>query len=259
MKVSPGTRKLKKLFAQVSKNFRSAAGDPQDAAAIHDLRTSSRRLRQGLALYDAGDQQFRQGLKKVITACGLVRDLDVLFSVLGDAHTGQSEGFRAELNTIRKDAQRKLARKLRRWRDRNVLGGWKKSLLGKNRAPAVRQSVVDLMEEFFDRGDRAAKPGNAYKKIHRFRVLSKQLRYTLELTEPHGSAKLKALKELQDRLGALNDCVVAIDLVSGVSAVTPVVKRNIRRLLPRRERAFRVYWRNAFPARGRARWLKEYR
>jgi len=259
MKAPPGKRKLEKLFGQVAKYFRSAADDPRNADAIHSLRTSSRRLRQALVLYDAGDERFRRGLKKLITACGLVRDLDVLFAVLSEAHTGQSQLFREELHAVRKEAQRKLARKLRRWRGRDLLSDWKKTLEARNRPPAVRESVLHLMEDFFDRGDRAAQPGHSYKKIHRFRVLSKQLRYTLELTEPRGSAKLQALKGLQDRLGALNDCVVAIDLVSGVPSGAPAVTRNLRRLVPRREQAFRVYWRNSFRAPGRARWLKEYR
>jgi CHAD domain-containing protein len=259
MKTPAGKRKLDKLFAQVSKNFRSAASDPRDAAAIHALRTSSRRFSQALVLYDAGDQRMRRSLKKMITACGLVRDLDMLFAVLSDAHTGQSKPFREELHSVRKEAQRKLARKLRRWRKRDIVSDWKNSLLTGGRAPAIRPSVHHLMVEFFYRGDRAVEPGRSYKKVHRFRVLSKQLRYSLELTEPRGSAKLLALKGLQDRLGALNDCVVAIDLVSGVSPGSPVVARNIRRLLPRKEQEFQVYWRNTFPAPGRARWLKEYR
>ena len=179
--------------------------------------------------------------------------------VAGRRAHGRSQLIRKKLDTVRREAQRKLARRLRRWRDRDILSSWKKALLRGTGAPDIRQSVRYLMEDFFDRGDRAVQSGRAYKRIHRFRSIAKKLRYTLELTEPRDSAKLQALKGLQDRLGALNDCVVAIELVTDISSGSSVVARNMRRLLPRKEKAFRVYWKDTFPKPGRTRWLKEYR
>lgn len=252
-------RTLLKLFDQVEKRFREAARDPQDPAAIHGLRTASRRLAQALVLFEAGNRRMRRRLRKLIAATGSVRNLDVIFEVLKAARAGATKALRESLEQVRKEAQRKLARKLRRWSARDCFSGWKQVLSPSSDVPALQESVIRLMEDFFDHGDRAAQPGRSYESIHRFRVLSKQLRYTLELTEPRGSAKLQTLKGVQDLLGGLNDCVVAADIVSEVDAATPVVTRKVRNLIPKRELAFRVYWRKTFTAAERTHWLKEYR
>jgi CHAD domain-containing protein len=257
--MSAAERKLNQLLAQVEKQFQGATRDPQDASAIHALRTSSRRFSQALVFFDAGTPQMRRRLKKLIRACGLVRDLDVIFEVLGAAHAGRSKTFRDALHEARKDAQKKMDQKLHKWRERDLFAGWKDSISPARETTGLEEEVVRLTTEFLAHGDRAARPGLSYDEIHRFRVLAKQLRYTLELIEPANSEKLKALKGLQDSLGALNDCVVTARIVPEIRAATPGIAGKVRSLLPARSRAFRAYWKKTFNTGERALWLKDYR
>jgi CHAD domain-containing protein len=64
----------------------------------------------------------------------------------------------------------------------------------------------------------------------------------------------RAVRALQNKLGDLNDCLTTMELIETNTAALNVV----RRLLVRRERAFRDYWQSAFagkPAQLWGRWL----
>ncbi len=252
------TRKLRTLLTRVEQQFNAAAANPENAEAIHGLRTGARRLAQALTLFEAGNRAMRRRLKKVGRACGSLRDLDVIFEVLRSARAGRSRRFQEDLKGHRAEALHKLTRKLRRWKRRRIFEGWRKSLRARRSRQAVCQHVARLMRDFFEQGDRAAERGRSYREIHRFRILAKKLRYALELTEPPNSSKLGLMRGLQDHLGALNDCVVAAGIVSGVRTATPEEVHRIRALLPRRERAFRAYWSATFLETIRTLWMKDY-
>src|SRR5205823_14218642 len=79
--------------------------------------------------------------------------------------------------------------------------------------------------------------------------------YTLELFQPvFGSEMQRGVKELrglQDRLGAMNDCVTALVLVGD----NPDAVSAIEKLLAEREAACRTHWKEHFDARQKVWWL----
>jgi CHAD domain-containing protein len=105
-----------------------------------------------------------------------------------------------------------------------------------------------MVAKWFEAGEAANDNGPA--SLHRFRLLGKRLRYTLELfTEIYGpplEKQLRQLRSVQDRLGAIQDCVAALPLVEG----HPQAIAAVNRLRATRERAFRAYWKRTLAHKG---------
>jgi CHAD domain-containing protein len=78
--------------------------------------------------------------------------------------------------------------------------------------------------------------------MHKFRLVVKRYRYTLEILQ---QPPIDTLRGLQERLGAINDCVTAVDVIDDIN-LSVTAKRRIKaalsRLLDRRRAEFRAYW-----------------
>ena len=120
----------------------------------------------------------------------------------------------------------------------------------------AKRALPRLAEEFFQEGDGAAAARGDYEILHQFRLRAKRFRYTLEVFRPFYrvglTAKLLALRGLQDRMGAITDCVVVLQLPGMDRAATAAV----RKLLAARDAAFRQYWRKTFSPRSRVAWKR---
>jgi CHAD domain-containing protein len=103
-------------------------------------------------------------------------------------------------------------------------------------------------------------------KLHRLRLLTKRLRYTLELFRPcYGPAietRLAALRRIQQSLGEVNDSAAAGRLLSqAMSAASPQRARILRYLEERaalKAQEFRKDWAEVFDAPGQERWWTTY-
>ena len=101
--------------------------------------------------------------------------------------------------------------------------------------------------------------------LHRVRLATKHLRYTLELFRPcYGpglDARLEALRELQQSLGDLNDSVASRALLKpslGTLAQGARVDRFLDQRARRQAGQFRKYWSEIFDAPGREQWFTVY-
>src|SRR4051794_5175400 len=74
------------------------------------------------------------------------------------------------------------------------------------------------VREWFAEGDLALRGDQPYEEIHRFRLLTKRFRYTLEIFRPAYGPSLdriiEELRGLQTLLGDLNDCVASLHLLT---------------------------------------------
>ena len=100
------------------------------------------------------------------------------------------------------------------------------------------------------------------RRLHRVRLASKRLRYTLELFRPCYPAgleeRLDALKKLQDWLGEVNDAVASGSLLRAALKRQP----KVRKFLEDRagEKAVQVvrYWKETFDAEGQQAWWTDF-
>ena len=241
-------------------NLRHSAKHPDDPDAIHDLRVSIRRLTQCFRVFHASAKKLRRRLHKIMEHCGAVRNCDIALDLLIECGLPQSPSV-AKLKKSREDAARKLQRKLKKERHKHH-GAASTAFRERHQDWQIATRLPALARDFFETGDAAADPKSSYQALHRFRLRAKRFRYTLELFQRfYGSemtAGAKSLKGVQDRLGAINDCVTTIDLLAGDSAAAAAIER----LLDQRTGAFQTYWRTRFTPQRRAwwqRWLAEPR
>jgi CHAD domain-containing protein len=240
-----------------SKNLRRAAKHPEDPEAIHDLRVSIRRVVQAFKtfgeLLDPNPvKKLRRRLHKIMDLCAAVRNCDVAFVLLEQAGitTGASV---SRLKKTRGDAAKKLHRRLRKERSKRHAApdprshpkerDWK---LDQSLEANLARALPALAEEFFDSGTVALATHASYQKLHHFRLQAKRFRYTLELFERFYGSEMASgagiLKELQDRLGAINDCATTIVILGpDRGAVTAMGK-----LLRQRKAVLQAYARSQF-------------
>jgi CHAD domain-containing protein len=252
--------RLKKLDREV----RNVARQPEDADSIHDLRVSIRRLMQQMEVFaewfEAEDvKTIRRHLRKLMNRCAAVRNCDVAAEVLRAAGC-QGPKLLAGLKRERRSAVGELARKLEHWRSSGRVREWgghlrvSRAASQETAGEAAQRLLPAMTEEVFRTGRSVARPDSSQRKMHEFRLKTKYVRYTLEIFEPVYGRKtkhmLEALKGLQEKLGAINDCATTLEMIRRDRGAAACV----RRLAGEREAEFRTYWKGHFGPRERVRW-----
>ena len=250
-------KETKLRLQRFSKHLRHAAKHPEDPDAIHDLRVSIRRVVQafktfGELLDPAAIKKLRRRLHKVMDLCGAVRNCDVALVLLEQVGvtTGASV---SRLKKTRSEAAEKLHRRLKKERhDRHAAPDrrshpkereWK---LDQSFEANLSRAMPALAEEFFAAGTAALSAHANYQKLHQFRLQAKRFRYTMELFERFYGSEMAGgagiLKELQDRLGAINDCATTIVILGHDRGAVAAVGK----LLRERKAVLKSYARSEF-------------
>ena len=252
--------RLKKLGGALH----AMTGKGEDADAIHDLRVSIRRLSEELKVFEewfrpGPVKRIRGGLHRLMERCAAVRNCDIAVEVLRAAGW-KDPGLIAGLGDERRHTRKELAHELANWRKKDRVRKWSGHLRvghSDSKASAAENAgrlLPEMVEELFGAGDEASRPDSNRPKMHRLRLQSKQVRYTLELLEPvygkRAKKILESLKGLQEKLGAINDCATTLEMIRRDRGAAAAV----RRLAGEREAEFREYWKNRFGPREKARW-----
>ena len=218
-------KETKHGLKRYSKNLRRAAKHPDDPDAIHDLRVSIRRVVQafktfGELLDPAPLKKLRKRLHKVMDLCAAVRNCDVALTLLDQVDVTKGASV-SRMKKMRGKAAERLQRKLKKERHHRHTPpdlrshpkelNWK---LDQNLEANLSRVLPVLAQEFFDSGAAALAAHASYQKLHQFRLQAKRFRYTLELFERFYGSEMASgaeiLRDLQDRLGAINDCATTI-------------------------------------------------
>jgi CHAD domain-containing protein len=233
--------RLKTLAA----NLRLAKKHPGDAGPIHDLRVSIRRFNQSLRIFKglwdhAHYRKMRRRLRKLMELCAVVRNCDVAIEVLEAAGVPANRALKTHLRKLRSTGENDLKVRLQDWNFR--WRSWLHANQEKNRSiqAQARGVLGPLQREYVKASAIAARPETNPEKLHELRLAAKQLRYTLEIFGPLSGAEweqqIAGIREVQELLGAVNDCVTTINLIKGHSHDSAAVQR----LLSQRLAAFRA-------------------
>jgi CHAD domain-containing protein len=225
--LAPGL--IRNRFQTLLQHFRSAVERPfADDEAVHQLRVSSRRLTAALetlqSLFaDPPRETLIRRLKRIRRAAGPARDLDVFRQRVKSSEFPLKRKSRKRvlqfLKKRRQKAQRPLQKAFRKRSPRKLtksvdeLLAMVASQSGETAASgsglavaAVEQFVTDVPATYRTAAD-----------LHQLRICGKRLRYTLETlldlqAIPQRDAAgrlLEELKQIQDRLGKINDHAVS--------------------------------------------------
>jgi CHAD domain-containing protein len=252
--------RLKKLDREV----RRVARHPHHADVIHDLRVSIRRLKQELNVFEEwfepkAVKRIRRDLKNLLARCAAVRNCDIAAEILGAAGC-PSPPLLAGLEKERKRQQEQLARMLEKWRGTDRVRKWRgdlrvgRSVSKESPAEYAKRLLPAKIEDLFRAGREAAGLHSSQRNMHRFRLKTKRVRYTLELFERVYGKKtetmLESLKGLQEKLGAINDCATTEEMILRDRKAAAAV----RRLGIQREGEFRAFWKKYFAPREKTQW-----
>jgi CHAD domain-containing protein len=121
-----------------------------------------------------------------------------------------------------------------------------------------------MMADYFARVREALESKPSPASLHKVRLASKKVRYTLELFEPCYGAefreRLTALKDVQTSLGEINDAVSAGQLVSDAlpkSEGRKTLRAYMKKRAQEKAEEFRVHWTQTFDAPGEERrWIQ---
>jgi CHAD domain-containing protein len=263
---------LQSRLGKVAANIGKAKKHPEDAERIHDLRVAIRRYTQGLRVFkdllDGGHvRKIRRRLRRIMETCGTIRNCDIAVEVLKASGASGRLAFEHHLAKARSKAASELGKllsggkkKTRQWKD------WLQAKPGPARtiASSARRSLRPLTKKFLEAGTAAANPGTTPVEMHQFRLMAKRLRYTLEIFGPEAGSdwkrRIAQVRELQEHLGAINDCVTTRDLIAEYGGNKPSIrpaKTALERLLNQRVEIFRKYWNEHMPVDARREWLAQ--
>jgi CHAD domain-containing protein len=243
----------------------------EDVERVHQLRVATRRAIAALKLYrdwlPKGKRRwFTKRLKDIRQAAGNARDLDVLYHRLNAKHGGQYADVLELIAEERAATQPEIIAIADRCHADNRLQQKSYKLHGQigpldEAAAAADTSFLtwagsrlhSIAEKFFD----AQPAANAdWSALHQFRIAGKKLRYTMELVAPAFGSELReqqypVVQELQEKLGSINDFVVARAVLQKLSdkASDGTVKNQLDVLIAEQEALrdqaitdFRAWW-----------------
>ena len=121
----------------------------------------------------------------------------------------------------------------------------------------AKKLLPKLVDEYFESGRKAVEGKKSPKALHRFRLITKKFRYSLELFRPiYGPSldrRLETLRELQNVLGKVSDYAAIRKLLIDDHALAA----KARRALHRTSDEFRERW-QSFDRTGQLRDWKLY-
>jgi CHAD domain-containing protein len=116
-------------------------------------------------------------------------------------------------------------------------------------AANARRHLPELVNAWFAEARAILSRPDDPARLHRLRLISKRLRYTLELFGPQHCEGLpigiETLKHFQDLLGDANDAAVAARLIAKLPA-SMRMRQGLLRLAAERTAAFHAEWRKRF-------------
>ena len=221
----------------------AAALDGSDAEGVHQMRVALRRLRSAFSLFGRlFDPEERARLsgeaKNIVGSLGPARDWDVflgellapvsearpdeagLFRLAEAAQAERARGYEHARAALAAPSYTRYMLRLGRW----IEGcGWRAQATERG-ADWLERPVVEFAAHLLGKRQRKAlKSGRQFVRLsaeerHRLRIALKKLRYATEFFQTlypkkDSKAYLAALKDLQDRLGHLNDVAVAERLI----------------------------------------------
>lgn len=230
-----------------------------NAAALHQARVASRRIREALPLVadPARAKRIARRVRKITRALGPVRELDVALQILDEVEQA-GEFSRTALSRLR---QAVAGERLLLQADmRRRLDGWDPDKLRKHALGAARKDTRSHAprrdpKRIAQANQRAARRADRLRsaienaaglylpdRLHEVRIAVKKLRYSMELarelSRSRAVARLRTLRNAQDLLGRMHDLEILIARTRGVQGAPGVLNLKVSGELDRLVRRF---------------------
>lgn len=220
-------RRIRRLARSLENHIRATLHSSA-ASAIHNLRVAIRRYTQALVVFEpclnkSEIKTARRALKPVMTLAGDVRNCDIALDLIPE--------YQKRVAPLRRNARRALVDELKTLKIAPV------SLSQHDCEPGA--TILREMAAKFQKLGKKAASNKSPHALHRFRILAKKYRYTLELFVRPADPRLDQVKRIQSRLGKINDYETVRAMVT---------EKDLRKSLRTSQRAqiekFRKEWNN---------------
>jgi CHAD domain-containing protein len=220
-----------------------------EVKGVHRARVASRRLREALAAIESGARlpvrSARRNLRRLTTALGAVRELDVALSMLADQAGAQGwpaaavDAVSRQCELMRDRRRRQLDGALDRADAHNLIEAIDdvRTALARargSRAAGFLASRLRKRAREFQRALTAAGTLYAPAPLHAVRLSAKKLRYTLELARDAArvpvTGDLRQLEAIQELLGGMHDFQVVQEQTQAAMAGRHVDRATARAL-----------------------------
>jgi CHAD domain-containing protein len=202
-----------------------------EVGAVHQARVASRRLREALPLVKgAAGRKLGRTTRRLTRALGPVRELDVTLSILDalEANEQVSRSAAALLRHAVREERQSLhdgvVREIDRWESGKP---GKKALAAAREQAAAPGAAVPPVSRIDAARKRAVRRSHRLRRaidtaagiyvperLHDVRIAVKKLRYAMEvvreLSRSRATARIRALKRVQDLLGRMHDLEMLI-------------------------------------------------
>jgi hypothetical protein len=126
----------------------------------------------------------------------------------------------------------------------------------------ARRELPRLIAAYFSQVREVLAKDGSPRKLHKLRLASKRLRYTLELFRPCYPAgledRLDTLRKLQDSLGEVNDAVASARLLREPLKRHPKLRKFLDDRAEEQAKEFARHWKETFDAPGREAWWTDF-
>jgi CHAD domain-containing protein len=212
----------------------------EDPEELHQLRVTARRIDATLGLFKrqlpAALVRARKATKAILRSLGVARDLDVQLRELTQYCAHLPEGERAVAEPLRMLLERERTRaraRMVRSLDAEPTRRWLETLAqatnaeqgganGADRAMVVMPERVRRRFRKLRKSVRKLRPKSSMEDYHQVRRRAKQLRYATEcgavMFGKPADDMLKALRRMQDKLGAHQDACMAQSRLATIAA-----------------------------------------
>jgi len=256
-------RQTRQLLEELRVQIARAAATAEEEA-VHRTRVATRRWFAAAEAFDgyfdaAAERELRRTLKKIMRASSGVRDCDVAEKLL--VRLQADPGMLSKLAARRAKRSQRLAEVLQAAvaEGQPASGGdaLTQQLCGVSKLrsgagteplpPTARRVLTSAFKDFLKRGERAARERDA-RRLHKFRIHAKELRYMLELFSGTGSGFdiwIEPVRQVQSLLGDAHDCEALREMIAewpGRKAVSARLKRR----RDAKQRQFRRLWQERF-------------
>ena len=215
----------------------------EDPEELHQLRVTARRIDATLGLFrrqlPAALVRARKPTKAILRSLGAARDLDVQLSELArycahlpEEERAAAEPLRALLERDRSRARSRMVRSLdaeptRHWLETLTQATNAEHGAGNGADPAMVVMPERVRRRFrkLRKSVRKLRPKSSMEDYHLVRRRAKQLRYATEcgavMFGKPADDMLKALRRMQDKLGAHQDACMAQNRLAAIAADPP--------------------------------------
>jgi len=215
----------------------------EDPEELHQLRVTARRIDATLGLFrrqlPAALVRARKPTKAILRSLGAARDLDVELSELArycahlpEEERAAAEPLRALLERDRSRARSRMVRSLdaeptRHWLETLTQATNAEHGAGNGADPAMVVMPERVRRRFrkLRKSVRKLRPKSSMEDYHLVRRRAKQLRYATEcgavMFGKPANDMLKALRRMQDKLGAHQDACMAQNRLAAIAAHPP--------------------------------------